>query len=162
MDHAKTVALYALALLFAAIGLFPAYAAATDPSVVVIPWGEWVRELLVSVAGLAVTLASWAVARWAPFYVRAFITDKAISDAVNFALGKVEGAVAGEKLELRVTNSVIKAAADYAIDYEPKAVKWLGQQLGPAILAKLSALGVAPADAVTVPPLVFGHAAAKK
>jgi hypothetical protein len=139
-----------LLIVFVIIGLAPANAADASVSVVV-PWGDWVRELLVSVGSIAVALVSWVIAKWAPSYVRAILTDAAVTNAVNYALTRVEGAVAGQQLEVHVASTVVAAAARYAVNSEPRVAKWLGDNLQPVILAKLSALGVAPAAAVVLP-----------
>ena len=142
----------ALGVIFAILGLMPANAADTvAPISIVIPWGDWLSGLLVSLAATVVSLVGLAVRRWLPSYLSGLVTDAAISNAVNFALGKVEGAVAGKTLEPQVANAVIAAAAQYAIKSEPRVAKWLGDNLQAVILAKLSALGSAPAAAVALP-----------
>nr|WP_141098360.1 hypothetical protein [Rhodoblastus acidophilus] len=99
------------------------------------------------VASLAIALLSFVVAKWAPAYVKVLLTDDLISKAVNYGFGAVEGAVAGKTLSLSTTNLVLAAAEQYAVSSAPAISKWLGANLRPLILAKLSALGVVPADA---------------
>ncbi|SNB83131.1 hypothetical protein SAMN06265338_12429 [Rhodoblastus acidophilus] len=138
---------YAVAVVLVASGLAPAYAADTAATTVVIPWGDWLSSLLASVASLAIALLSFVVAKWAPAYVKVLLTDDLISKAVNYGFGAVEGAVAGKTLSLSTTNLVLAAAEQYAVSSAPAISKWLGANLRPLILAKLSALGVVPADA---------------
>lgn len=135
-------------VVFAVLGLAPANAADAASTSVVIPWGDWARDLLVAVGSVFVAVATWAIAKL-PAAVRVWVTNDAISRAVNYALGKVEGAVAGKELDIHVANSVVAAAARYAVQAEPRVAKWLGDNLQPMIIAKLAALGVTPSEAVT-------------
>ncbi|MBB4199031.1 hypothetical protein CCR94_16190 [Rhodoblastus sphagnicola] len=143
----------ALALAFVVIcvilGFTPANAAdaAAASTDVVVPWGAWLSSALASIVSIAITFLSYAVAKWAPAYVKVFVTDDLISKAVNYGFGAVEGAVAGKSLDIKTANAVIASAANYAVQSEPLIAKWLGANLMPTILAKLSALGVLPADA---------------
>ncbi|PPQ39384.1 hypothetical protein SAMN06265338_103230 [Rhodoblastus acidophilus] len=137
-----------VAIVFALLGLAPAHAADAAPQVVVIPWGDWLKELIVAVGGVAVTLASFLVAKFVPSYLRLFITDGMVTNAVNTALAQVEGAVAGQKLPLPIANAVVAEAVSYIVASEPKVAKWLGDKLKPLVLAKLSALGCAPVSAI--------------
>jgi len=141
----KAALALALFAVFAVIGLAPAYA--ETASTIVVPWGDWLSSLLASVASLAIALLSFVVAKWAPAYVKVLLTDDLISKAVNYGFGAVEGAVAGKTLSLSTTNLVLAAAEQYAVSSAPAISKWLGANLRPLILAKLSALGVVPADA---------------
>jgi len=137
----------ALAVICLILGFAPANAAdATVSTDVIVPWGAWLSSLLTSVVSLAITLLSYVVAKWAPTYVKVFVTDDLISKAVNYGFGAVEGAIAGKELDIKTANAVIASAANYAIQSEPKIAAWLGANLMPTILAKLSALGVLPAD----------------
>jgi hypothetical protein len=126
---------------------FAGEGAALASSVVVVPWGAWVSSALASLGSIAVALLSFIVAKWAPAYVRVLLTDDLICKAVNYGFGAVEGAVAGKTLTLETTHSVLAAAEQYAVASAPAISKWLGANLRPLILAKLSALGVVPADA---------------
>jgi hypothetical protein len=134
---------YAFAVLF--LGSMPAHAA--DASDVVVPWGAWLSSILSSIVSLAVAVASYVVARWAPAYLKLFLTNDLITKAVNYGFGAVEGAVAGQTLDIKTANAVVSAAANYAVQAEPRFAAWLGANLMPTILAKLSSLGVLPAEA---------------
>jgi len=137
-------AAFALAFGLILFGWIPANAA--DASTVVIPWGDWLKEILVSVAALAVSALSYVVAKWAPAFVKTLVTDDLIAKAVNYGFGAVEGVVAGKTLTLETTNSVLYAAESYALSMAPTVSKWLGDNLRPVLLAKLAALGVLPAE----------------
>jgi len=128
---------------FAFAGDGAAYALST----VVVPWGDWVSSVLASLGSIAIGLLSFVVAKWAPAYVKMLLTDDLIAKAVNYGVGAVEGAVAGKTLTLETTNSVLAAAEQYAVASAPAICKWLGANLRPLILARLSALGAVPADA---------------
>lgn len=140
----KTLLRGALAL---AIVLAAPVAYAADSTSVVVPWGDWVGSLLASIGTLTAAVLVYIVKTWAPSIVKTFLTDKVISDAVNYGLGAIEGAVAGKELDLKTTNAVLTAAANYAVSLEPNIAAWLGGNLRPALLSKLSALGAVPAAA---------------
>ena len=110
-----------------------------------IPWGAWLADGLASAASLAVTALGYVVARWAPAWIKSFLSDKVINDAINYAFSAVEGVAKGQELTVTSTNAILNAAASYAITYEPSIAAWLGATLRPVILAKLSAQGVVPA-----------------
>jgi hypothetical protein len=114
---------------------------------IVIPWGKWLAQALANVQSLAVAFVAAVVARWAPAYVKSLLTEQVVTRAVDYAFGAVAGAVQGKTLDVATTNALINAAANYAIANEPKIAAKLGDLLRPTILAKLSALGVVPADA---------------
>ena len=137
------------ALLIVLFGWIPAHAAdaAASSSDVVVPWGVWLSSLLASLVSIAVAGFSYVVARFAPAYLKLFLTNDLIAKAVNYGFGAVEGAVAGQVLDVKTANAVVSAAANYAVQAEPQFAAWLGANLMPTILAKLSALGVLPADA---------------
>jgi hypothetical protein len=120
---------------------------AAAPTSIVVPWGAWVSSALASLGSIAIAFLSFVVARWAPAYVKVLLTDDVIAKAVNYGIGAVEGAVHGKTLTLETTNLVLAAAEQYAVASAPAISKWLGANLRPLILAKLSALGVVPADA---------------
>ncbi|MCW2276401.1 hypothetical protein GJ654_18920 [Rhodoblastus acidophilus] len=126
--------------------------AADAVTAVVIPWGDWLKEIIVSVGSLAVAVLSFVIAKWAPAYVKVFLTDDLIAKAVNYGLGAVEGAVAGKTLTLETTNEVLAAAEQFAVASAPRVSKWAGDNLRPLILSKLAASGIVPetvsADAV--------------
>jgi hypothetical protein len=125
-----------------------AFAAEAAPATdIVVPWGAWLSSMLSSLASLAVALLSFVVAKWAPAYIKLLITNDLIAKAVNFGIASVEGAVAGKELDVKTANVVIAAATNYAVQSEPLLASWLGKNIMPLILAKLSELGVLPAEA---------------
>ena len=120
---------------------------AAEPAAVVLPWGAWLSAALASLGSISIAILSFVVAKWAPAYVKVLLTDDLISKAVNYGFGAVEGAVAGKTLTLEATNSVLAAAEQYAVAQAPAISKWIGANLRPLFLARLSALGAVPADA---------------
>jgi hypothetical protein len=137
----------ALALGIVLFGWMPAHAADAASSDVVVPWGAWMSSALSSLASFAVAVLSVAVAKWAPIYVKMVVTNDLIAKAVNFGIASVEGAVAGRELDVKTANVVIAAATNYAVQSEPQLAAWVGANIMPLILAKLSELGALPADA---------------
>jgi hypothetical protein len=135
------------ALTALAIITFAASAYAADTTSVVIPWGDWLSSLLTAVASVLVALLSFIVSKFAPTLLKTFLTNDLIAKSVNYGLGAVEGAVAGKTLTLATTNAVLAAAEQYAVASAPTISAWVGANLRPLILAKLSAFGVVPAEA---------------
>lgn len=70
-----------------------------------------------------------------------------ISQAVDAGFALVEGAEKGKALEIPVANKVIRKAAQYLVDVAPELIKELGENLGPMLVARLSAIGALPASA---------------
>ena len=127
---------------------FAAFAQTSAPDgVVVVPWGTWLAGWLSSAGSVAAAVLAAVVAKWAPALVKGFLTEKVINDAVNYGLGAIEGAVAGKELDLKTTNAVLTAAADYAVSVEPAVSSWIGGNLRSLLLSRLSALGSVPASA---------------
>jgi hypothetical protein len=147
-----------LAFLAVALGLAalfdPAFAqaTATAPSVS-IPWGSWLSGLLSwpALAAGAAGYLGYAIKSIGGGTLSLLVSDQQITAAVNYALAKVSGAVAGQTLEVQVANNVAQTAFNWIVSTEPALAGKLGSALGPQILAKLSQLGVAPAAPVAVP-----------
>ena len=131
--------------------------AVTIPSIT-IPWGDWATALLNALGALLTAVLTYAVGRYAPALATTFLSSTAISNAVNYGLGAVEGAVQGKTLTVNTTNSVLGAAEAYLVAHAPLAAKSLGGMIRPAILAELSKLGIVPpeASAVTTGAVVPG------
>jgi hypothetical protein len=150
VKYAVRHALYWWALLTLASIVVVSTASAADvtpTTTVVIPWGSWLTSLLASLGTIAVSLIAFAVNKWAPATVKPFVTDALITKAVNYGLAAIEGAVAGQTLTLSTTNQVLAAAENFALVAEPTVAKWIGDNLRPLLLSKLSELGVVPAEA---------------
>jgi hypothetical protein len=119
--------------------------AVTIPSVT-IPWGDWASGLLNGLASVLALALTWVVGKYAPALASNFLNGAAITNAVNYGLGAVEGAVAGKTLTVTSTNSVLSAAESYMVAHTPAAAKSLGNMIRPAILAELSSIGVLPPE----------------
>ena len=81
------------------------------------------------------------------------LSDAAIKRAVDFAFAEVEGAARGEVLTVQLSNAVAARALDYVVSREPMVAEWLGEQIGPLVLARLSELYALPQDAIKPPQL---------
>lgn len=140
-----------IALAFAAAALLLAPLAAfaqavTAPAGVSIPWGEWVVSLLNGLASVLAAALIWLVSKYVPSLAQSFLTNSAIENAVNYGFGAVEGAVQGKALTVSSTNGVLTSAETYLVAHAPAAAAWLGAMIRPTLLAKLSSLGVLPAE----------------
>lgn len=120
----------------------------TSPPTPAVPWGDWLGALLRYARDLLVIAASGLVARYVPRALGGWITDRMVAQAVDLAIAAVEGATRGQTLDLPVANSVITRAEALAIGRAPALAIRLGDDLRPAITARLSSLGALPAAAV--------------
>ena len=164
MRPVSKIEMAALAVAILATGVDLAWAQVTQVTPVVtipsvtIPWGDWATALLNALGALLTAVLTYAVGRYAPALATTFLSSTAISNAVNYGLGAVEGAVQGKTLTVNTTNSVLGAAEAYLVAHAPLAAKSLGGMIRPAILAELSKLGIVPpeASAVTTGAVVPG------
>lgn len=126
---------------------YAADAAAPATSTVSIPWGDWLAGLLATTASIVAAVLSWVVGRFAPAIVKTVLTNDVIAKGVDYALAAVEGAVRGKTADVAISNEILAAAVTYIRDHYPTIAKWIGANLEPLIIARLSALGVLPAEA---------------
>lgn len=131
---------------------FSAFAA--DGGSVSAPLGTLVTQALSIVEPLVLSLVgamlAWLMARLGPELAKslhAAHVDQVISRAIDAGFGLVEGAEKGKVLEIPVANKVIRKAAQYLVDEAPDLIKELGENLGPMLVARLSAAGALPASA---------------
>lgn len=136
-----------LAAILAALLLPVAVAfAADDPTRLSIPWGDWIAGAAGVVGAVIAAILARALS-FAPAIVKTLLTEQLLKRSVDYALGAVAGAAKGKTLEIPVANEVIRRAAQYAVDNgAPWLLKWIGD-LGPKIVARLSAEGAIPASA---------------
>ena len=134
------------------LAVLPAFAASSN--LVSVPLGALVTQILSLLEPLALSAAAgalaWLMARLGPEAAKslhAAHVDRMIAQAVDAGFGLVEGAEAGKQLEIPVANKVIRKAAQYLIDQAPGLFKELGENLGPMLVARLSAQGSLPAAA---------------
>lgn len=128
----------------AVICLAPPIAHAADGTVTV-PIGDWITQSVAVVSTLCVTVLTAITARWAPAWVRTYLTEQLLTRAVDYGLAVVAGAAKGRVLEIPVANAVIREAATYAVAHAPATAKWIGDTLEPKLIARLSAAGALPA-----------------
>ena len=145
----KSTALAALIVLAFA---YPVAALAADiGSPIVIPYGTWFSAILSASTPLIAGIAVAVLHRVMSPMVALFISDSAITNAVNAAIAQVADAAHGQELTVEISNKVLAAAAAYMVREEPAVAKQLGASLGPRLLAELSSLGVLPEAAVFAP-----------
>lgn len=140
-------AIGALALVVVAGAALAADAAAPAGTTVSLPWGDALAGLLATTASIVAAVLSWVVGRFAPAIIKTVLTNDVIAKGVDYALGAVEGAVRGKTADVRLSNTIVAAAANYIAGNYPTIAKWIGDNLQPLIIARLSALGVLPAEA---------------
>jgi hypothetical protein len=141
---AKSAALLcAFAIAFAFLS--PAFA--DDAVSASIPIDQWVTAILTWVRDFLVAIASLAVARFAPAFVKQFLTNEVLTKAVDYAIAATEGAAKGAVLTLPQARGVLFEAEKYAIANAPALAKRLGTSLRPMILSRISAAGGIQAEA---------------
>lgn len=134
-----------------------AIVATTTPAAVVVPGGVWLNQILLllaqyapAIVGGLLVLVLRKVNVQLGGDLKTFLKQKQVNEiltnAIEAAFGLVEGAVKQQKLTLPITNSVLQQAAQYVINVAPKLVEEVGENLGPMIIARLSAMGVLPDD----------------
>jgi hypothetical protein len=136
----------------AVVFMFPSIGHAADGTVAV-PIGDWITQSVAVVSTACVTVLTAIIARWAPAWVRTYLTEQLLSRAVDYALGVVAGAAKGKVLEVPIANAVLREAATYAVEHAPTTAKWIGDTLTPKLIARLSAAGSLPETAYYDPGL---------
>jgi hypothetical protein len=141
----------AAAMTLVSLSAFAAHGSSVD-----VPIGALATQLLslleppvLSVVG---AMLAWLMAKLGSDLAKslhAAHVDQAISRAIDAGFGLVEGAEKGKVLEVPMANKVIRKAAQYLVDGAPDLIKELGENLGPMLVARLSAAGALPATAST-------------
>lgn len=140
-------AVLAALVTFAATALAADAVAQAAPQNVTAPYGDWIASALTASATIVVSLAGFIAHRFLPPALKLLITDSVISKGVDYAIAATAGAVRGKEAHIDLTNEIIATAARWVIGNEPKIASWAGANLQPLIIARLSALGVVPAEA---------------
>lgn len=134
-----------------ALGVGAAYAAdavaAPATSTVSIPWGDWLAAALAGSGSILALVLSWAVKAFLPPIAQTFITNDLIAKAVDYALAAIEDAARSKSADIRVSNAIVAEAISWINVHAPELEKRAGDSLRPLIVARLSALGVIPAEA---------------
>jgi hypothetical protein len=150
MKNTPIIAGFAVVLAIVAGTALASAAAVVQPATgVTIPWGDWIASFLVSMSSVFVTIFTWLLAHFAPTIIKSYITDEAVTNAVNYAIATVANVERGKATHIDVANEVAEAALAYIVKNEPKAAAYAKDQLSSLIVAKLSVAGVLPADATT-------------
>lgn len=138
----KIIIMLCAAIMYAAIIIAPAHA---QDGAVVVPWGDWLAGALSylrdAVIAAVVALVAWG-ARRLPTQVGEIIlaarVEQLLTRAADYGVASVAGAVKGKTFDVRITNQVIEAAAEYAIANAPALVAKMGDTLRPKILARIA------------------------
>lgn len=156
-------------ILVAATMTLVSSAAYADADTVAVPVGNLVAQglailqpLVLSLVGATVT---WLMAKLGPDVAKALHAahvDQVISRAIDAGFALVDGAEKGKVLEIQVANKVIRKAAQYLLDEAPDLFKEVGDNLGPMLVARLSAAGALPASASAANLELDPEAALKK
>ncbi len=111
------------------------------PTVVTIPWGDWLTAAAPDIAALVLAAALWLV-RQIPGEVGALLRTKRVEQlldrSIGYGINAVAGAAHGRTLSLDVGSAVLAEAVDYAIEHAPRLVAWAGEDhLAEKIWARL-------------------------
>lgn len=142
---------------FVVVATYPALAADTT---VTIPWGDWMSDIVVALAPVITTALgglAMVVLSFLPGPLRAIAAvwwqrqaDEVLGWAVAYAVAQTKGAVSGKVLTVELTNEVLAAAANYAIEKAPALVKRIAggdiEKLFDMLLARLEARGMVKED----------------
>lgn len=140
----------ALGALTAAVLCAPIPAMAADGSMdtsVTIPWGTWLSSgagalIEVAVAGLVAAVGWLASKVSTPLasLIKTLLTEQLLTRAVTYGINAVAGAAHDKTLSVKVSNDVVRAAAQYAIDHGPSwLIEWLGtpDHIAEMVIARL-------------------------
>jgi hypothetical protein len=117
------------AAIFVATIFMPALAFAADGAVVV-PYGDLLTELAHVVSPMILPLALLVIAKVpgpAGLFLRTFLGERLVRNAVDYAVNAVEGAAKGKTLSVPVGSAVFAQAVQYALD---EGAPWLVKTLG--------------------------------
>lgn len=144
------VAMAFLALLWLALALH-AQEIATDPTAVVIPYGEYLSAAVPYIALVLSAVAMWSLrrlpGRWAALanewlaIGQTARVDQLLQKAISFGVNSVAGASKDKSLTVEIANPVLREALRYALEHAPELVaKFAGtpEALGEKIWARLN------------------------
>jgi hypothetical protein len=155
MDAANRALVLAAAACLAIACMGAAHAAdAVAQSTVVLPVGDWTTLVLGWSRDLVLSLIAGVIAwggRKLPGQIgnviKAALTDKLIAQAVDYAIGAIEGATKGKTVDVSTANQLVALAEQAALQFGPTLAKAAGDMLKPMIVARLAALDAIPAAA---------------
>lgn len=119
-----------VAALACAAFFVPALAFAADAGVVVVPYGDLVSEVAHIASTLITPVALFLLAKMtgpAGLFLRTFLGETLIRNAVDYAVNATEGAAKGKTLSVPVGSAVLAQAVQYALD---QGAPWLVKTLG--------------------------------
>jgi len=157
----RMLLLAALALACVASPAYAAEVATVGDKPVLIPWGDWLvalavslREPILPIIAAYVIQAIRKVYPWAALFLTQRRVEMMLEAAVGFGLNAVKGAAKGKTLSVNVAVPVIAKGTQYVIDTAPAAViKAAGGADGIAarIFRKLDLDDLASEAAVLIP-----------
>jgi hypothetical protein len=144
----------AAAMMLASLPALAANASSADVGSLNVPIGALLTQTLAVLEPLVVSLVgamlTWLMARLGPELTRSLHAahiEAAISRAIDTGFALVEGAEKGKVLEVPVANKVIRKAAQCLVNEAPGLFQELGKNVGPMLVANLSAAGALPPGA---------------
>ena len=127
---------------------------AVTPLIVNLPAGSWVESFLsiaepsiVSILCFLVSILSIRLGGPVGQFLKTYVTQAVIAKAVAYGVGAVDGAVAGQQLEVHTANAVFNSALNFLNANEPAIATWLGAALKSEVFAHMSSSGLLTADA---------------
>lgn len=117
-----------------------------NPVAASVPYGAWVVAFLNWIQFALTAIALWVFNKYVPSIYKMFVSKQAVSDAINYAITTIEGAVSGKVLTVAQTNQIIEEAINYLDQQEPAIAAWAGNTIRPKIVAWLQAAGMIPAE----------------
>jgi hypothetical protein len=126
-----------------------------DP--IVVPWGLWVQSLIdggQEFLVLVITaLVAWGMRNMFPAaykFLMMFVSEQAIKRAVEQAIARARGAVAGKTATVDVSNVVLKEAGEFLVhDVSKFLLRFIGNNwptVRNKILARMVEQGIVPAN----------------
>lgn len=142
---AAGLALLALTICYVPLAVY-ADVAASLPTVqhTPLPVGEYISTILAWGRNGTLVFLMGIASMYAPPVVRQWLTEKALGNALDYAIAVVDGATHGAVFDLRTSNAVLAEAERFMISHAPLVTKWLADTLKPYIIAYLSARTLLP------------------
>jgi hypothetical protein len=134
-------------------GVIYAQLTAASPSAidgeVVVPWGDWLAELIAAAYAIILAVVLWLV-RKAPKSVIDMVDsisramgqggmNELLEKAITYGINVTAGAVRGKTMTIKTGNEVLERATEYALRHAPGLVKKYGglETLREKIIARL-------------------------
>lgn len=107
---------------------------------IIVPWGDWLSELLKAMLAIAGAAVLWLLRRL-PSHVVDFLdmlsgmagqgrANELLEKALGYGINTTAGAVRGKALPVKVGNEVLERALEYALRHAPMLVEKIGGVAG--------------------------------